>query len=221
MGFLSRILGKSKKKHGHDLIKKNEQFIIEALKKFDNVQVVEIGSQRKAGSTKYLSKLSNRLNYQFYTVDLNKETTQAAHSIVTRENPAFQAINDYGEQFLARFNKDIHLVYLDAFDIDGDWHSKDLRDWYQSVGSDLNNENCWKMHLECAEAIVKFMVKDGFVAFDDVNPVDENDQLIFKNASEDHPKWSGKGKTAIPYLLANGFKLKDHQRGTALFQRME
>ena len=220
MGIISRLLGRSRKLHGHDLIRKNEQMIIDHLSSYKDVQVIEIGSQREAGSTKYLSKLSNEHNYQFYTVDLNEETTRAANAIVKGENPNFEAINDFGEKFLSNFEKKTHLVYLDAFDIDGDWHSSDLRDWYQSVGSELNDENCWKMHLDCAEAIVSNMEINGFVIFDDVNPIDDNKDIILEKVAEYHSEWSGKGKTAIPYLLNNGFRLLDHQRGSALFQRI-
>jgi hypothetical protein len=219
---LKRVLGLTQKRiHGHELVQKHEKSIVDKLRSLQGEKVIiEVGSQREAGSTLYFGLLSKENNFEFHTVDLNNETTEAAMRIVNGISKDFKAINDFGEKYLDNYSGPIALVYLDAFDIDGDWHSNNLRDWYKSAGTTLNNENCWKMHLDCAIAIKDKIVPGGYVVFDDVNPVDEKGDLILKPVAEDYNLWSGKGKTAIPYLLDNGFVLIDNQRSGALLQKI-
>lgn len=219
--IVRKLLGTHEVKiHGHELVIQRQDEILAQINKHKGEKVIiEIGSQREAGSTLYFSKLALQNSLQFITVDLNKETTKAAEGIVKSVSSSFEAVNDFGEKYLSTVDREIALLYLDAFDIDGDWHDGSLRNWYKEKGADLNDENCWKMHLECAEAVVDKIIPGGYIAFDDVNPVDESGQLVLKPVSENYALWSGKGKTAIPYLLENGFKIVGNKRSAALLQK--
>ena len=192
---------------------------MDTLGQHSRVTLVEVGSQREAGSSLYFSKLCKAQGYHFVTVDLNAETTAAAETIVNSQSPDFEAVNEYGEKYLESTSYDLGLVYLDAFDIDGTWHDDALRAWYKNKGADLNDENCWKMHWDCAVAIAPKMVSKGFIVFDDVNPVNENGDLILEKVEADHRLWSGKGTTAIPYLLDHGYEIMDNQRSAAILQK--
>lgn len=91
---------KKTKIHGHELIQQHESVIFDFLKMNENQpKVIEIGSQRVAGSTLYLANLCNSVGAMFYTVDLNIETTAAAEKIVKSVNDDFESHNDYGEKF--------------------------------------------------------------------------------------------------------------------------
>lgn len=217
--FKRFFLNEEFKIKGHELIQKHEKEIAQMLTK-DSV-IIEIGSERKAGSTKYLSKLANKNNTYFYTVDIDAETSKAADLIVKKINPDFAAINKPGEEFLQEFDRTLSLVYLDAFDIPGDWLNKEIYDAYKQRGQNLTLENCWKMHYDCAVSITEKMKIGGFVCFDDVNPVDDKGNLLFKKVENNYPKWSGKGETAIPYLLQNGFELIDNKRASALLKKIK
>ena len=207
--------------HGHELVIREENKILDNLAFVEGDKVIiEIGSQREAGSTLYFSNLAFNNSMSFVTVDLNPETTAAAKKIVKSKSSLFEAVNDYGEKYLDKFKGRIALLYLDAFDIDGDWHSNDLRAWYKNKGSELNDENCWRMHLDCAVAVVNKIVPGGYIVFDDVNPVDENNKLVFEPVTSNYALWSGKGKTAIPYLLKNGFEIVSNQRSAALLRKL-
>jgi hypothetical protein len=223
MGLLSSLFRKSKKKiHGHELIQRHENRIMEYLQSVEEqTYIYEVGSQREAGSTLYLSQLAQTCKSLFFTLDLNEETTKQARKIVKSVNPKFDAINGFGEELLKEVDHPIHLLYLDAFDIEGDWHPSELKDWYSNKGVNLDNENCWKMHKECIQNTLSNLPVNSFVAFDDVNPVDQDQNLILDKVDPDHKEWSGKGHTAIPFMLENGFSLVDNQRSAALFQRIK
>ena len=217
--LLKRLLGdKSYKIKGHDLIKKHEKEIGKILD-IDST-IVEIGSERKAGSTKYLAKLAHKYKVLFFTVDIDTDTSNSARKIVKNISTKFDAINKPGEMYLKETKEKLGLVYLDAFDIPGEWINQNLIHLYEKRGQNLTLENCWKMHLDCAEAIVGKMKKGGYVCFDDVNPVNKNGDLIFEKVDEKHPTWSGKGETAIPFLLNNGFVIIDNRRAGALLKKI-
>ena len=63
------------------------------------------------------------------------------------------------------------------------------------------------MHKECADSIIRKMRKGGIVALDDTW-IDE--------AGE----YQGKGKTALPLLLKNGFEIVAANRTTYCLKRM-
>lgn len=216
---INKLFGKKETIHGHEIIKMYEETISKALGD-SQTTFVEVGSQREAGSTLYLSQYCKKNNYKFITVDLNSETTQAAQNIVKGVSSDFEAVNQEGEVFLDEYQGTLGLVYLDAFDIEGDWHPSKLVEWYKKQGVELTNENCWKMHLDSSVAISKKMVPNGFVVFDDVVAVDQNGKVV-NEVSSNHPNWKGKGKTAIPYLLNNGFEIIDYKRSACVLQKIK
>jgi hypothetical protein len=223
MSIIRRIMSifeKSKKdlkSKGHELIIKHKSLIFNDLK--DGEYVIEIGSDRDAGSTYQIAKLADRYRLNFTTVDIDINATARAGKIIRKINEDFKAVNDFGEKFLSEFIGPIRLVYLDAFDIPGDWHSQKVIDSYHDKNLQMTLENCHKMHYDCAVSISEKMPVGGFVCFDDVNPVDDSGNLIFDRVSPDYRKWSGKGATAIPFLIEKGFEIIDNRRACTLLKR--
>lgn len=224
MGLLKRISGiinrseKELKHKGHELIINHRSLIFDDA--IDNGSVVEIGSDRNAGSTQKIAKLVNNFELNFVTVDIDIKATARAEKILKRINKDYKAVNDYGENFLSTFNSPLWLVYLDAFDIPGIWHTSEVIESYSDRKIKLTLENCHKMHYDCAVSIIGKMPVGGFVCFDDVNPVDDSGNLIFDRVPANYKKWSGKGATAIPLLIENGFELIDNKRACALLKRI-
>jgi hypothetical protein len=223
MSIRRRITGifkKSKKdlkSKGHELIIQHKSEIFNNSKAGE--YVIEIGSDRDGGSTCHIAKLAKKYGLNFTTVDIDINATARAGKVIRKINKDFKAVNDFGEKFLSEFIGPIRLVYLDAFDIPGNWHSRKVIESYHDRNLQMTLENCHKMHYDCAASLSEKMIVGGFVCFDDVNPVDDQGKLIFDRVSPDYKKWSGKGATAIPFLIENGFEVIDNRRACALLKR--
>ncbi len=212
-----RLTKKTSKIKGHELIMKHESLIFSNIN--DNEYIIEIGSDRDAGSTYYIALLANRYNLNFITVDIDEKATSRAGKIISKINKNFMAINDFGENFLREFSGSIRLAYLDAFDIPGNWHSRETIQSYADKNLQITLDNCHKMHYECAVSLAQIMPVNSFICFDDVNPIDDQNNLIFDKVSKDYKKWSGKGALAIPFLLENDFEVIDNKRACALLRK--
>jgi hypothetical protein len=210
--------GNDLKIKGHELILRHESLIFKDVSESEHV--IEIGSDRNAGSTYHLAKLAAGHGLNFITVDIDIDATARSEKILRKINRDFLAVNDFGERFLAEFNRPVRLVYLDAFDIPGNWHTSRVHEVYRDRNLQLTLENCHKMHYDCAVSISAKMATGGFVCFDDVNPVDDSGNLIFERVPSGYMKWSGKGATAIPLLIGNGFEVIDNRRASALLKRI-
>ena len=75
--------------------------------------IVEIGSERGEGSTKYFHQICQEKGYNFYTVDIDPKSYKNAYSIVGER----AQLND-GKEFLIAFSGKISFAYLDNFDWD-------------------------------------------------------------------------------------------------------
>ena len=114
------------------------------------------------------------------------------------------SVNMKGEDFLKEFKGNIDFLYLDAFDYDHGQHSSIRKSRYkEEMNCEITNPLCHKMHLDCVVNSYKKISKDGVIVFDDV--------------LGDFSK--GKGVTAIPFLLNNGFKLLKKTAQCAAFVR--
>ena len=174
------------------------------------INFIEVGSERGSGSTKLLANMCNQLGYIFTTVDADPDVSQYANDIVKSINKEFKAVCGLGEEYIRDTPDEIHIAYLDAFDLenlrDTPRHEKcqSPRATYERRGVKITSENCFKMHLDAVKFLDKKMPSGGLVVFDDV----WNDGL-----------WRGKGETAIPWMLKNGFELVYFQPNAAAFVR--
>ncbi|MEQ8597628.1 hypothetical protein [Algiphilus sp.] len=197
--------------HGHALLINalNEKAELEGGKLFGYV-CIEIGSTREdlpgQSSTLALAEKCNELGVHFITVDMDPSNTASAIETIKRINPAFEAINAKGEDYLAGYTGRLDFLYLDAFDIDHSHHSERRRERYKEIlNSDINDEACHAMHLDCASAAVKLMSEQSDIVFDD--------------AWRSENGWAGKGTTAMPLLLSKGFEVKRETKNTVHLRR--
>ena len=183
----------------------------------DGKSVIEIGCTREVVfpqcSTQKLAFFASIFGMEFTTVDMNPESIEAVNVTLSAYSIRSKAVVSKGEDFLAKYDKPIDFLYLDAFDLAHGNHSeKRIEDYEQFLNTKITDSGCRTMHLECAEALLQplsngetRMPVGGVVVFDDTKLVQE--------------KFWGKGELAVPYLLENGFKLITRGRATVALER--
>jgi len=143
---------------------------------------VEIGAERGEGSTEYLRQTVPKL----YSIDV----------MPTIEG----VIKAKGEDWLTDFPKGekIKFAYLDNFDYippgyeNQGWIHAQQRD-YATIGLEMNNGNSMATHLAQAKLVEANAAPFCEILIDDT---------FMENGS-----YSGKGGTAVPWLLDNGYEL--------------
>lgn len=146
--------------------------------------VVEIGAERGEGSSKYLQGFCEDRGIPFFSVDIKP----------TR----LGTLRMDGETFLKYFLGNIQFAYLDNYDYifpgtkDAPW-IKDQEAVYGSMGYELNNKESEEAHLVQAKMISR-MAKIG-------------SRILIDDTYRKGDEITGKGATAVPYLLNSGYKL--------------
>lgn len=176
-------------------------------------RLVEVGSTRELWldqrSTQKLSFFCLMMSMDFISVDMDKENVTRLMKTLPYLSPGSEIIHDRGEDFLDDFSEKIDYLYLDAFDFDHGRHSKKRMESYQSnLDTTINDEDCWRMHLDCAANALPNLSENALVVFDD----SWEDSL-----GELH----GKGKLAIPFLLEHGFREIKRTRTTICLRRTQ
>ena len=172
--------------------------------------MIEIGTTRELvggqGSTEKLARFCHDRKLHFITVDMDPINTESAREFVQKIDPEFELVAAKGEDYLAGYKEQIDFVFLDAYDFDHGNHSSARQTRYERVlGERINDAACHQMHLDCAISLASKLSRWGIIAFDDV---------WFKDGS-----WRGKGTTAMPYLLANGFQVTHLANNVAILVR--
>lgn len=160
--------------------------------------IIEIGTTREdlpgQSSTLKIAKVAKHLGMLFTTVDMDEENSNRVREELKSLDERFSAVSKKGEDFLAEYNGLIDFLFLDAFDFDHGQHSLDRKSRYREVlGVEISNEACYKMHLDCVTSSIWKFSDDAIVVFDDTWRVSG--------------RWEGKGATAVPFLLENGFSI--------------
>lgn len=184
--------------HGHELL-----ISLIAERNIENKTLIEIGSSRAgepSDSSGIFYRLSKSKKFNFITVDMDRLNCEKLKNTYSGIN----SIHMKGEDFLQEFEGDIDFLYLDAFDFDHGNHSSKRKSRYkEEMNCNITNSLCHKMHLDCVMNSYEKISKDGIIVFDDV----------FDNFNK------GKGVTAIPFLLDNGFRLLKKTFQCAAFVR--
>lgn len=175
--------------------------------------LIEIGTTRELvlgqGSTQKLAEMCSDFGLTFITVDMDPNNTRHAARMFAREGYDFQAVTAKGEDFLAQYDGLIDYVFLDAYDFDHGHHSAIRQDRYaRFLGSRIEEEQCHKMHLDCAESLIVKLTPEGLICFDDT-------------WTDTEGNWTAKGTTAMPFLLENGFSLIEARNRAALLRRSD
>lgn len=161
------------------------------------LSVVEIGSRhvnKGPGSTHFFHGYCTKKGAEFWTVDLDPVVADGCKTVTPN------AICAKGEAFLSTFpsQKPIVFAYLDNFDwtyagVEQVPKVRAQAERYRTVHKiERTNVNSQIAHLDQCEALLPLLHTTAFVLFDDtwVTPAGRHD---------------GKGGTAVPFLLQNGF----------------
>ena len=169
--------------------------------------IIEIGSSRERArsattSTYYFRDLTRKIDTKFFSVDFAEQSYVLAKDILVRDRAHCSAWCSDGAQFIeeykAKFNEPIALLYLDNFDvIYNEAHAVGLlarasKD-YEQAGEEITNQRSAEVHLEQMLAALPAMAKRSVVICDDTLVQDG--------------KWWGKCAYVVPALLKRGWKL--------------
>jgi hypothetical protein len=134
---------------------------------------------------------------------MDSANTEIAAAMFKGRKLPFEAVHSKGEDFLAQYQGRMDCVFLDAYDFDHGMHSERRQSRYEKfLGSRIDEQQCHKMHLDCARSVAAKLSKRGVVVIDDT--------------WLDDGKWVAKGTLAVPYLLEAGMVLLDIRNKSAL-----
>jgi hypothetical protein len=192
--------------HGHGLLM---SMLADVAARSRRGYLIEIGSTREKlpgqGSTVVLGRLAADLGLPFITVDMDPANTEQAR-LDLGEVPGARAVTAKGEAFLASFDEPILAAYLDAFDIQHGKHSQYRVDRYlQYLNTEITDDGAAAMHAACARALLKRIVPGGLVVIDDT--------------WQDGDGYVGKGRDAVPLLLAGGFRIVNRTKSAIALER--
>jgi hypothetical protein len=166
---------------------------------------VEIGSDRHEGSTEFFAELAIKNNTVLHTVDISGYAQQR----LTQDWPAVvwhQAVgSEWALHTFPHLGKKIALLYLDNFDYDWDINRRtpnielQKKDYLETFGISMTNENCQVEHLKQMIALHPYMSDRSIVVCDDTYQFNDC--------------WIGKCGPAVVYLLANGYKIITKEAG--------
>jgi hypothetical protein len=204
----------SKVAHGHDLLisycRKNWIELSSNVSDRELV-LIEIGSTREnvpgQGSSRIIANFCKEKHINFISVDMDPHNTTMAQKLFLSLKTNFKAINMKGEDYLRGFEGAMDFVFLDAYDFDHGKHSALRQSRYEKyLGSNINDTECHRMHLDCAQSVAKKLSPHGLICVDDT---------WLENGC-----WTAKGTLAMPYLLANGFEVLEARNRAALLARV-
>lgn len=198
--------------HGHHVLLGHledhaAEFAARAKSRARGLTVIEIGTTREQipgqGSTRQIAAFCLQHGLKFVTVDMDPHNSHMARETFASMGAPFEAVTMKGEDYLRQWQGPIDVVFLDAYDFDHGHHSALRQSRYEKfLGSAIDDAQCHQMHLDCAESLVAKLAPDGIVCFDDTWLEDG--------------RWIAKGVLAMPYLLANGFRLLEARNHAAL-----
>ena len=183
--------------HGIELLKKRNvlRYALTALR--SNPSIMEFGASRDFGSTRLISDLALKTNSSVKLVDPNQKTlTNAKNSV--KDELKLETFCSKGEDLEIEFFKDIGLFHLDGFDIvTSHPHKKTTLEDYRKNGIDLIKDG----NVLSAESHLRISTK--IVDASENNPC----IIIFDDTWAYKGIWYGKGATAVPFLISQGFSL--------------
>lgn len=169
-----------------------------------NRTVIEIGSTREFmpghNSSEALILSCMKHNMRFISVDMDISCSENVINIAKKHNfTNYEVHTMKGEDFLQNYNEPIYYIYLDAFDFYHGGHSDERKSKYEKyLSCEITPDDtlCHEMHLQCCKNIIGKCNDKTIIVFDDI--LDDNKR--------------GKGVTAVPYLVDNGFKIIEYSK---------
>jgi len=184
---------------------RNHHLIVNYLDQLEG-SIIEIGGGRCEGSTDFFAGLiSVRNDLKFHSIDFDPEAHKVIgkYAIKLSNMQAHQMLGeDCLENVLIPSGEKVCWAYLDNFD----WiyyEKGDIPSWIQSqilhyskFNLEMNNKNSQAAHLLQTQLITKIAAPKCVIHFDDT-----------RKESGSETEYFGKGGTAVPWLLEQGWKI--------------
>jgi len=166
----------------------------------DSGAIVEIGSSRGDGSTHFFAGyVSHNTKFNFYSIDINPELTRHLTKFERVKHSNIKILTGKGEDKIDDIKEPISYAYLDNFDLirpgteSESYILEQIGKYKKDFNINMNNENCYKAHLTQAQKVNSKCSKKCIIQIDDTHFAKD--------------EWVGKGRTAVPWLLNNGWTL--------------
>lgn len=164
--------------------------------------ILEAGSERGEGSTRFLAGLAIERGVPFFAIDPDPEVT----AVTMAEIPGAIAVQGRAEDVLRDWAAPApRFAWLDGFDWPYSWAAtsqwfpgQQLR--YASRGDVITEEASKASHLAITRLLGPLMPAGAVIGIDDT-------------WLRGHGGWQGKGATAVPWLTGHGWRLIEHAMG--------
>lgn len=194
--------------HGHSLLLK----LIKQKKKFSRsgLRFLEIGASREnifgQGSTKLIAEFCENNQINFTSVDADKKNVENIKNDLSNFK-YFKIIYDTGENF-SKVNKDkLDILYLDAFDIETpNIPTERIKFYRETFNKEITNHASAEMHKDVIVNLLNNLNNNCLIVFDDTFIINE--------------EFFGKGQSAIPILLKQGFKIIGKNKNSVALERV-
>jgi hypothetical protein len=158
--------------------------------------IVEIGSDRHEGSTRFFCDLADAHQKEFYSVDID---TAVQSRIPGKINWQTQSGSVWCRETLPEIDRPIWILYLDNFDYNWDinqWndHINQQKTWYQTRGLTMDNQSCQVEHMKQLLGAWPYLGPGSVVVLDDTYTLNDC--------------WVGKGGGCVIYMLSQGWKIQ-------------
>jgi hypothetical protein len=164
--------------------------------------VLEAGSERGEGSTRFLADLALERGVPFFAIDPDPEVI----AVIEAEIPGATAVHARAEDALRDWDGPApRFAWLDGYDWPYSWApssqwlpGQQLR--YGARGEVITEEASAASHLAIAELLHPLMPPGAVIGIDDT-------------WLRGHGGWQGKGSAAVPWLTRHGWRLIEHTMG--------
>lgn len=162
--------------------------------------LLEVGSEHGGGSTAVLATVARASGVPFYSIDIDPDITARLSSI-----QGVIPVCGRAEDVLAAwpYPEHVRFAWLDGYDWPYSFYPGPP--WqvaaYAARNQKITQKDSQLSHLEIAQRIPALTGPGSVVAFDDTWPTPDG-------------SWSGKGGTAVPFLLAGRWELESHSEVT-------
>lgn len=207
--------------HGIQLLENNNSIVRFARRSLAKAPgIMEFGVSRDYGSSSVLAKFALECQSELVLVDPNEATLEQASKSI-EDSIHHKVIHEKGEDVAVGDFANMGVFHLDGFDIvTAHKHKASTIEAYAKVGIDLladGNVLAAQSHFQIAQKLVA------------ANPEGPRIVLFDDTWCSYGGEWKGKGATAVPYLISNGFvpvspiaapfwQLRRYKWGMALFR---
>jgi len=180
---------------------------------------VEVGCSvpSSISSSQWFGEYFNKEKIEYHGYDIEENVISKLQKYFSNHDYVNFHTKNWKDGFL-ELTSPIAFAHLDAFDyippgMEDSAMIQRQTPQYKARGMELTNENSENFHLELAQWVHERSSEKCLLLFDDTYKIEETKtfaRLIQKGKAKGHTYnngWFGKGRTAVPWLESQGWKL--------------